>query len=97
MVGRTTAVHMHRTLTFEVCPRRCKVLDMCAMHSILELKLWHPTQTMCHAVRHRKLKVGVAVSSMVVLGGGLPFVVAWWHQKKAGLPFPPPTSAPSPG
>ena len=44
----------------------------------------------CAAVRHRKLKWGLAISAMVVTGGTLPFVVAWWHQKKAGLPFPPP-------
>ena len=46
-------------------------------------------------MRHRKLKWGLAISTMVVTGGALPFVVAWWHQKKAGLPFPPPPSDPS--
>lgn len=54
-----------------------------------------PALTLFPAVRHRKLKVGLAVSSMVMLGGGLPFLVAWWHQKKAGLPFPPFPKAPS--
>ena len=65
------------------------------MPCILE-RVHVPALTMCPAVRHRKLKVGLAVSSMVMLGGGLPFVVAWWHQKKAGLPFPPPPDAPLP-
>jgi hypothetical protein len=46
--------------------------------------------SMCGAVRHRKLKWGLAITNMVVMGSGLPFVVAWWHNKKAGVPFPPP-------
>ncbi len=68
---------------------------MSAMQCIIE-RVLAPALTLCCAVRHRRLKVGLAVSSMVLVGGGLPFVVAWWHQKKAGLPFPPPTNAPSP-
>lgn len=46
--------------------------------------------SMCGAVRHRKLKWGLAITSMVVMGSGLPFVVAWWHNRKAGVPSPPP-------